>query len=369
MYSLLRNIIVSPYTKNDLDFGTYKRMTVERDGEHSPFFYGPMTDEIYLNLVNGAGNDKHGIKIIRRVLDHMYINNHTPSPVLVENIIDQCIAGKWPEALFKTVSYATNKKVSINPSVWGEVTAYFRFCLDYFESGLKIIDMAIKSNVFDWEVIEPYIKKYLKHKMIKESDALFKKFKDSASKHYKKSEENSPKISNLVSKYLSALWNSSLSNHAYRYYLNYFQTENFSEDSIIIGFKYFEEAKRVTDGINFFRKVIEKDGFYYTPLFVAAALRMCVKFGNEGIFIVDILKDAIIVNNSLASPFSLNMIIVCYSYSENWIKLMDFMSRAINSKLNFNKYTLPTLQKLLEGCLEPGIKRKILEYAAILDKA
>jgi hypothetical protein len=36
---------------------------------------------------------------------------HTPSLELTQTIIEECITGKWPEALFKAVSYSQSKGV------------------------------------------------------------------------------------------------------------------------------------------------------------------------------------------------------------------------------------------------------------------
>ena len=364
LVSILRTIWISPYTITKVDFGTFKRLTKpKKEGVHSPFFYGKLSDKNYLAIVENTGDEYFGIKLIRKVLDHMNAFQHTPSLELTQTIIEECITGKWPEALFKAVSYSQSKGVVLTSANWIEIISYYRYCLDYFQTGLDCLKLAFEKNEPEWNLIEHYILKYLKHKMIDEAEDLFTKAREALEKKLKNSEDKSLKVSNLIIKYLKTLYPFNLQAYGLFNLINLAKTETLTEDSIEAGFKLFEEVKDTSNAVNFYKAVINKDGFFYSPRFIAAALRMCSQLGPKAIQIVDSLKDLILSNKDLGTPFSLNMIIVSYSNGDDWGKLTDFLNKAIKSQMTFNKYTLPTIQKMLERCLQPNQKNKILDLA------
>ena len=199
--------------------------------------------------------------------------------------------------------------------------------------------------------------------MIDEAEDLFTKAREALEKKLKNSEDKSLKVSNLIIKYLKTLYPFNLQAYGLFNLINLAKTETLTEDSIEAGFKLFEEVKDASNAVNFYKAVINKDGFFYSPRFIAAALRMCSQLGPKAIQIVDSLKDLILSNKDLGTPFSLNMIIVSYSNGDDWGKLTDFLNKAIKSQMTFNKYTLPTIQKMLERCLQPNQKNKILDLA------
>ena len=362
LFSVLRTIWVIPFTKTTTDFGVYQRITKEVEGSHSPFFYGPLTSEIYTEMIREVGSDKKGIKVIRKVIDHMSANAHVPSLPLVQAIVKECINGRWPEALFKVLSYSQNKGVALGNSTWMDAITFYRYSLEFFNTGVKCIELALKNKATaDWDLIELYVIKYFKHDMPNDAENLVKRIREEIPKQAKDEAERSKRVAEFVLRLLKGLLRLEEKNYATEYFREYLAAEKSSEDAIEVGFKYFEEAKNSTRALEFYRNIVKSEKFVYTPKFVASALRMSTEMGKDDAYIVTNLRDAILQNSDLASPFAINMIIISFGNKGDWEKLADFLLKVKANGLPMNKYTVPTVKKIIKECYVPMSKGKIVQ--------
>ena len=215
----------------------------------------------------------------------------------------------------------------------------------------------------EWELIEWYVAKYLKHEIVKTPADLVEKMKAAIIKQNKNLNERQEKMATFCYKYVKCLLKFGESIPALEFFMKYLREEDMNEYAIDAGFKFFEEKKDPISAVSFFKEVVGKNGFVYSPKFVANALRMCTQFGVSGITIVESLKDAIFNNHELSSPFAINMIIVSYGNAESWDKLHEFVSKVKKSGYKVNKYTAPTIKKFTEKCYNPLYKGKIIEIA------
>ncbi|OMJ90692.1 hypothetical protein SteCoe_6865 [Stentor coeruleus] len=363
-YSMLRTIWIAPYTISNDDFGTFQRITKSKIDQHSPFFYGPLTDNIYRELALETGENRSGFRMIRKIVDHMSFHDFIPSKELSETLIKESIAGRWPRLLHTIVEYVTKKEVSISHSQWISIITFLRYNKDLFFEGAKLFDVALKYGAApEWELFQPYVSKFSKHYMTGEAASLVKKARDGVNRYYKSQEEKTAKICSLTSKFLSCLMSFNEFDFAQEHLDSLIVSENYSEDSIEVALKFYEDLKDPQRALDFFNKVVNKDGFVYTSRFVVSTLKMCTHLGKGGMQIVNEIKDKILTELQLCSPFAINMIIVTYSYSEEWSIIHDFLSSCISSRVEFNRYTPATIRKTVEKCLEPLKKSKLLEIA------
>lgn len=361
---MLRTIWVAPYTTTTEDFGTFQRISKDQTAQHSTFFYGPLTDNIYKELARDTGSNRNGFRIIRRVLDHMNVYNFAPSKELSEILVKECIAGRWPRLLCKVIDYATKKEASLSHSQWISVITFLRYNKELFFEGAKLIDVALKRGaVPEWELFQPHVSKFTKHFMPNEATSLVKKARDAINRYYKSQEEKTAKICALTSKYLNCLVTFNEYDYAQEYLNNLIITENYGEDAIDVALKFFEDLKDPSRALNFFKTVINKEGFIYTSRFIVSSLRMCTHLGKGGIPIVNVIKEQMLAEAPLCSPFAINMVVVSYAYSEEWSMLYDFVGTCMANKVEFNRYTPATIRKVLEKCLEPQRKMRLMEMA------
>ena len=83
--------------------------------------------------------------------------------------------------------------------------------------------------------------------------------------------------------------------------------------------------------------------------------------GKDDAYIVTNLRDAILQNSDLASPFAINMIIISFGNKGDWEKLADFLLKVKANGLPMNKYTVPTVKKIIKECYVPMSKGKIVQ--------
>lgn len=360
--TIIRTIWANPYMKNAPDFGTFKRISKEAEGKHSPFIYGPLSEKTYIALAEGVGNERPGIKIVRRILDHMNVNDHTPSNELLKVLVNESIKGKWPEILLRILQYSHRKGVTVDHAIWMDAISYYRYCLNFFETGLQCIELALKNNVrADWDLIELYANKYLKHEMVPPVELLVKNVKSAMVKQAKNTQDYPQRLFDFNQKFFKCLVRYEEEKKATQYLLEYAKDEKYSEVSIEMGFKHFEEVKDARNSGEFFKQVVAKEGFVYTPKFIAEALRMCSAMKGEASNIVLILRDVILADNLLSSPFSINMIIMNFGYTEDWDKLYQFLLKIKDSKMQINKFTVPTAKKVIAACKDSVMTKRINE--------
>ena len=373
--TLVRTVWIQPLTKTSVDFGEFKRITKDQVGQHSPFIYGPLADSLYQDLALAVGNEKVGIRLIRRVLDHMAAHNHTPTKELVQILIEECILGKWPRALFTTITYTAKKDVSLPHKVWVSVLNYFRFNQDFCNRHIEVLDIAFKHGALPtFDTIQLYISRSLNlldqgiNDNTSSPTMLIDKLKEQIQQVYQIPVERSEKICDLSLKYSKYLISIDEIKIANEYINNFLEQESFSLDAIETTFKFHEELKDSFKALKVYRKIVNSPSFIHTPKIIVAILRMCSVIGEPSFDIVKSIEDLILTDKKLCTPFAINTIIISYAMSTKWDNIMDFMSKCLPLDMTFNKYTGPTIRKLCGECPDLMIKSKLMEQAAKVDE-
>lgn len=372
--SIIRSIWIRPISETSLDFGEFHRLVKDETAKHSPFIYGPLNEEIYLWLASGIGIEKVGVKLIKRILDHMSIHNHTPSLELAQCIIDECITGKWPNTLFSALKYFSVKELKFHHKVWVSIVNYFRFnkvyCFKYFE----ILDMAFKHGALPtFDIMQIYIKKsqnLADQKIvtsITKPITLLNKLKEQIDIEYPSTIQRSEKYSELVYKFCLYLISINEKRMAYDQMNSFLNEQNFSFDSIEVALKFHEELKDSFKAMKTHKAIVTHPQFVYTPKIVVAMLRMCSVFGEPFYGVVDEIIEQVLVDKKLCTPFAVNTIIVCCSVSMKWNELSDYLTKFMKIENAFNKYTAPTLKKFIMECDNPSMRSKIMEQVSLIE--
>lgn len=372
--SIIRTIWINPLSETSLDFGEFKRLVKDETSKHSPFVYGPLSEEVYLWLVNGIGIEKVGIKLVRRVLDHMSLHNHAPSLELVQSIIDECITGKWPNTLFVAIKYFASKNIKLDHKLWVSIVNFFRFNQEYCFRLFEVLDVAFKHGASpSFDIIQIYIKKSqnLADQKIQTSitkpTTLLNKLKEQINIVYPSSYDRSEKYSELMYKYCVYLITLKEKKLAYETMNKYLEEQNFSLDSIEAALKFHEELKDSFKAMKTHKIIVSSPGFIYTPKIIVAMLRMCSVFGEPFFGIVDEIIEIVLNDKRLCTPFAVNAIVVCCSVSLKWNELSDILGKFLKVENAFNKYSAPTIKKFCLECDNPYMRGRIMEQVSLIE--
>jgi hypothetical protein len=372
--SILRSIWSKPLTPADDDFGDIQRITKEGTIKHSPFIYGPLNNQIYCDLVQGVGDVETGVRLIRRVLDHMAHYNHIPSQDLVMHLVEECISGKWPRALYTVITYSCKQNATIPHRVWVTVLNYYRYNQEFFYRIQEILSLALKNGANPcFELIHLYIDKFFMS--IDRPDAnddlshelLLKMIKDAIITNSSTPEEKSEKLSNFTTNYLKFLISIREVKEAHKMVMKILEEENYSLESIEVCFKAQEELKDSFKALRLYKMITAHPNFVYTPKIIVAILRMCSVLGESALEIITEIQDLIVKDKKLCTPFAVNTIIIAYSVTKKWDNVVDFMSNVFHNNVEFNRYTGPTIRKMIENCHDNYLKAKLSEQAAKAD--
>ena len=374
LFSIMRSIWSLPLTKCNEDFGEIQRITKEGVIRHSPFFYGPLNDDFYCDLLRGVGDYNTGIRLVRRVVDHAAHYNHVPSIDMINTIIDECMAGKWPRAMYTAIQYSCKQNVEIPNKIWISVLNFFRFYGDFYYMVDEILTLALENGATPcFELIHLYVARSYENIDEKGPDGemahvkLLKKMKDSIVTLYPSKEERLQKTSDLMLKYIKFLISINETKEANEVIQKYIEEDNYSLESIEVCFKAYEEIKDPFKATRIYKQITNHPNFIFTPKIVVAILRMCSVLGKSAEEIIKDIEDLIIKDKNLCTPFAVNTIIISHSVADNFDSVIHFMGKCFQYKIPLNKFTGPTIRKMSETCTNESIKSKLFEQAAKAD--
>ena len=362
----LRTIWISPFTEVSEDFGEFRRITKDETTKVSPFFCGHFNDVMYTSLIKGAGGVKTGVKIIRKVVDHIAAQQHLPGGELSQAIVDECIAGKWPNTMLVFLKYCHGKQVKVPLEVWSSAIRNLRFTNGYFDSAMECVDLAIENQKTpSWNLIEPLVNKYLKHEMNKEAEELVQKVKNAFPKSLKigasSKEEVSKFNASLYQNYLEALVNNNQKTKAIKIAEQFIENNPKTEETVMLGFDFYEKLGDSSQGKEYYNQVISDKKIQFTAKMVAGALKMALKLGKDATTITEEQETVVFTRKDLYTPFATNLIIMTYGKYRQWDKLLRVLQRLRDSDFRVNKFAKPAVDKQIKRCLEPLFKRKMNE--------
>lgn len=367
---LLRSILIHPVTEVKASYGKYKRISKDMEVDYSPFFYGPFTDTTYLSLVKGAGSAENGIRVIRRVVDHMASFNYVPSPELVDVVVKECIEGAWPRALLSFVEYSMGKKVNILESTWCEIIQFYRSTYGYFEEATQLLQKALDSGVEpSFNLGKPIIKKYLKHKLIADAERYFKLLKEYSTKKITTHDQTqfkaqyAERIGKLYADYLNYILEIDLVLESQQIYQDYL-SENAVKIDIALEAcaKFIERLNSSEDGKKFVNLVISDEKVVRSPKLIASTLRLCLKLGKEGVTMAEEIKKMIDIDRGLYSAVTGNIFIMIYGKAQMWSELNRYIRKLNDEGFYLNKFTKNTLVRQIDSCYDPVLREELEKY-------
>ncbi|CAG9334132.1 unnamed protein product [Blepharisma stoltei] len=373
--SIFRTILISSISENKGYFGKFQRITKNEEGEFNPFFYGEFSEEFCKNMIKGIGKTAPGVRVIRRVIDHLAAYDIEPSTELVNLIVEESVQGRWPKVLLTTLEYAVKKRTKIPLETWSKAIKFFRFCSEHFDKASICINLAIKTGVDpDYDLIEPLVAKNLKHGRIEEAKDLVSMLRKEILNRNRVNailvrEEQAKKTVEVMKKFINTLLDARKPKPAHEYYDEYIRdpyTNKISE-SYEIGFKLYQDIGDVRDGIWLYEFIKEDKKFEWNQKLVTSLLKMVNEFGKPALEAAIDKAQQIFVNKELYSTFALNLLITYFGRHEVWDQLQAIVLKLLETKSEVNKYTKLTLERQIEKCLNPAYKRQILDKVKLIE--
>jgi hypothetical protein len=363
---VMRSILIAPASEKMEYVGEFSRVTKAAKQQLNPVVYGPLGSIAYLATIKGCAKMlSGGVKALRRTIDHMASYDHVPSQEIIHAVAAECVAGKWPATALAFMRYVIKKKITVTSTAFVDTVILLRKSTGFFDQSLELAKECIESGCQSqpWPVMEPIIQKYIKHLMVKESNAFVNDCLKIAGRA-KTSEvpaEQEKHIKDtaftIQTSYIKHLLKANLVGDSFVLYSKWL-ANNKSKEAISIGLNVFEKVGDSASAVKFLETIQKQKDFEVDRSTLISILKIARNAETLGVTMAD-KHLSHLFSPRIYSPFALNLVIMIYG-PKNLRKIAEVCARVVDNEFHVNHFTFVTLSKILRSVPDSGEREELV---------
>jgi hypothetical protein len=367
---MLRSIFVSPKTTPLTDFGKFYRVTKDLEAPYSPFFYGSLDNATYMSMVDSIGKVPTGVKVLRRIIDHIAAFKHRPSNELADLVVTQCIDGLWPRTLLAFLDYLKTEEIPVNTEIWGNSIRFVKDLNGYSAYAVELVDMAIQSKAsLEWKLVNSLAEKLLSQQNTDEISNFYLKIKEAIPEAIKveDAKERETQILKQQTKLFADFLQFWLNNDCFETAIDLLEvhTENegfLSEAIYEIAFSIVSRTGSASKFKLYYSTFKANVDLKINTRIIASMLKAAISIGVEGTRVIYELQELMMAEDcALYSAYSANLLLKALGKIEDWAGIEKLMSTVLSKGLTMNASTKAILESCLNSCFDLQHKTQLRE--------